>query len=89
MLFLITKLTALLNHWFAAPLDALLATLGIHVAHPSRPIGTSLTMQLIVMTILLLWSRRRSALNVSFAVSFSGRPMPIAAFCSRTGEARG
>jgi len=55
MLFLITKLTALLNHWFAAPLDALLATLGIHVAHPSRPIGTSLTMQLIVMTILLLF----------------------------------
>jgi F-type H+-transporting ATPase subunit a len=55
MLFLITKLTALLNHWFAAPLDALLATLGIHVAHPSRPIGASLTMQLIVMSFLLLF----------------------------------
>ena len=42
MLVLIKSLTALLNHWFAAPLVALLTTLGIHVAHPSRPIGNSL-----------------------------------------------
>jgi F-type H+-transporting ATPase subunit a len=55
MLPLINALTALLNHWFAAPLDALMAMLGIHVAHPSRPVGNSLTMQLIVMTLLLLF----------------------------------
>lgn len=55
MLFLITKLTALLNHWFAAPLDALLATLGIHVVHPSHPINNALTMELVVMTLWLLF----------------------------------
>jgi F-type H+-transporting ATPase subunit a len=65
MLFLITKLTALLNHWFAAPLDALLAALRIHVAHPTRPIGTALTMQLIVMAILVLFFiASRLSLNV-------------------------
>ena len=55
MLVLISSLTALLNHWFAAPLVALMTKLGIHVAHPSRPIGNSLTIQLVVMTLLLLF----------------------------------
>jgi F-type H+-transporting ATPase subunit a len=65
MLFLITKLTALLNHWFAAPVDALLTALHIHVAHPTRPIGTALTMQLVVLAILLLFFvAARISLNV-------------------------
>lgn len=65
MLFLITKLTALLNHWFAAPVDALLTALHIHVAHPTRPIGTALTMQLIVMALLVLFFiAARISLNV-------------------------
>jgi F-type H+-transporting ATPase subunit a len=55
MLILITKLAALLNHWFAAPLDALLARLGIHVAHPAHPIGNALTMELVVMALWLLF----------------------------------
>lgn len=55
MLPLINGLTALLNHWFAVPLVALLTMLGIHVAHPSHPIGNPLTMQLVVMTLLLLF----------------------------------
>lgn len=55
MLPLINGLTALLNHWFAVPLVALLTKLGIHVAHPSHPIGNPLTMQLVVMTLLLLF----------------------------------
>jgi F-type H+-transporting ATPase subunit a len=55
MLPLINALTALLNHWFAAPLDALMAMLGIHVAHPSHPIANALTMELIVMTLLILF----------------------------------
>ena len=49
----INALTALLNHWFAVPLVALLTHLGIHVAHPARPIHNSLTMQLVVMALLL------------------------------------
>ena len=65
MLVLINSLTALLNHWFAAPLVALLTKLGIHVAHPSRPIGNSLTLQLIVMTLMLLFFvAARLSLNV-------------------------
>ncbi len=65
MLFLITKLTALLNHWFAAPVDALLMALHIHVAHPTRPIGTAFTMQLIVMALLVLFFiAARISLNV-------------------------
>jgi F-type H+-transporting ATPase subunit a len=55
MLPLINALTALLNHWFAAPLDAILSALGIHVAHPTHPIANALTMQLIVMALLVLF----------------------------------
>lgn len=55
MLPLINSLTALLNHWFAVPLVALMTKLGIHVVHPSRPIGNSLTMQLTVMAFSLLF----------------------------------
>jgi F-type H+-transporting ATPase subunit a len=55
MLPLINALTALLNHWFASPLVALLTKLGIHVAHPDAPIANTLTLELIVMTVLLLF----------------------------------
>jgi F-type H+-transporting ATPase subunit a len=55
MLLLISKLTALLNHWFAAPLVALLTKLGIHVSHPSHPIGNPLTMELVVLVLLVLF----------------------------------
>jgi F-type H+-transporting ATPase subunit a len=55
MLPLINALTALLNHLFAAPLVALLTKLGIHVAHPTHPIGNALTMELVVMTLWVLF----------------------------------
>jgi F-type H+-transporting ATPase subunit a len=55
MLFLIDALTKLLNHWFAVPLVVLLTKLGIHVAHPSHPINNALTMELVVMTLWLLF----------------------------------
>ncbi len=65
MLFLIDALTRLLNHWFAVPLVALMTKLGIHVAHPSHPIGSALTMELIVMALLLLFFvSARLSLNV-------------------------
>jgi F-type H+-transporting ATPase subunit a len=65
MLPLINALTALLNHWFAAPLVALMTALGIHVMHPTHPIGNALTLQLVVMTILLLFFiAARLSLNV-------------------------
>lgn len=55
MLFLVTGLAKLLNHWFAPSIVALLTTLGIHVAHPSRPINHALTIELVVMAMLLLF----------------------------------
>jgi F-type H+-transporting ATPase subunit a len=55
MLGLLLSLVRLLNHWFAAPLVVLLARLGIHVAHPSHPIGEALTLELVVMVLLLLF----------------------------------
>jgi F-type H+-transporting ATPase subunit a len=55
MLFLINRLTVLLNHWFAPLLVAIMARLGIHVAHPTRPIGNALTTELVVTTLLLLY----------------------------------
>jgi len=65
MLFLIDALTKLLNHWFAVTLVALMTKLGIHVAHPSHPIGNALTMELTVMTLLLLFFvLARLSLNV-------------------------
>jgi F-type H+-transporting ATPase subunit a len=65
MLFLINALTRLLNHWFAASLVVLLTKLGIHVAHPSRPINNALTMELVVMALwLLFFAAARLLLNV-------------------------
>lgn len=55
MLFLISALTRLLNHWFAAPIVALLTTLGIHVAHPTHPINNALTMELVVLALWLIF----------------------------------
>ena len=55
MLAWINFLTHLLNHWFAAPVDALLGKLGIHPAHPSHPINNTLTLELIVFAGLVLF----------------------------------
>jgi F-type H+-transporting ATPase subunit a len=55
MLSWINFLTRLLNHWFATPLDALLARLGIHPANPAQPINNALTLELIVFTGLILF----------------------------------
>jgi F-type H+-transporting ATPase subunit a len=55
MLSWINFLTHLLNHWFGAPLTALLERLGIHPAHPNHPINNTLTHQLIVFTGLILF----------------------------------
>ena len=55
MLAWINFITCLLNHWFGAPLDALLIRLGIHPIHPGRPINNTLTLELIVFTGLVLF----------------------------------
>jgi F-type H+-transporting ATPase subunit a len=52
---LVDSLTRLLNHIFAAPLVALLSSLGIHVARPRAPINDGLTEELIVAAVMLLF----------------------------------
>lgn len=65
MLAWINFLTHLLNHWFAAPVDALLAALHIHPAHPAHPINNTLTLELIVFTgLILFFMLVRARLNV-------------------------
>jgi F-type H+-transporting ATPase subunit a len=65
MLSWINFLTRLLNHWFATPLDALLARLGIHPANPAQPINNALTLELIVFTgLILFFMLVRSRLSV-------------------------
>jgi F-type H+-transporting ATPase subunit a len=55
MLAWINFLTHLLNDWFAAPVDALLGMLGIHPVHPRHPINNTLTLELIVFALLVLF----------------------------------
>jgi len=55
MLAWINFITRLLNHWFGAPVDAVLERLGIHPANPAHPINNTLTLELIVFTGLILF----------------------------------
>jgi F-type H+-transporting ATPase subunit a len=65
MLFLLDALNRLLNRLFAAPVDALLAILGVHPAFPSHPIDNALTLELVVMTGLIsFFAIVRARLNV-------------------------
>jgi F-type H+-transporting ATPase subunit a len=53
MLAWLTAITRLLNHWLAAPVDALLRSLHIEPLHPSAPIHDRLTLELIVFALLI------------------------------------
>ncbi|HUB20660.1 MAG TPA: F0F1 ATP synthase subunit A [Acidobacteriaceae bacterium] len=55
MLLWINFITRLLNHWFGAPLDALIVKLGIHPIHPGHPINNTFTLELIVFAGLVLF----------------------------------
>jgi len=55
MLSLLVALTRFLNHLFAAPIMALLTHLGVHVDNPAAPINRTLTLELIVMVLFLLF----------------------------------
>lgn len=47
--------TRLLNHLFAAPADALLRALHVHVVSPAAPISNGFAMELLVFVLLLLY----------------------------------
>ncbi len=57
--------TALLNHAFAGPVDALLALLGIHPRFPKAPISNFVAMEIVVFGLLvLLFLLVRASLSV-------------------------
>jgi F-type H+-transporting ATPase subunit a len=65
MLFLLDALNRLLNRLFAAPVDSLLAAIGVHPAHPTYPISNALTLELVVMVGLIgVFALIRASLNV-------------------------
>lgn len=75
MLAWINFLTHLLNHWFAAPVDALLSLLAIHPANPTHPINNTLTLELIVFTALVLFF---ILVRVRLSVEKPGNPQHLA-----------
>src|SRR5947209_6200402 len=57
--------TRLLNHWFAAPVTALLNALDIHPEYPQAPITNAVAMELLVIGFLLIvFIMVRSSLSV-------------------------
>jgi len=57
--------TRLLNHWFAAPVTALLTALHIHPEYPQAPITNAVAMELLVVGFLLVvFIMVRSSLSV-------------------------
>jgi len=75
MLAWINFLTRLLNHWFAGPVDALLAMLGIHPAHPAHPVNNTLTLELIVLAALVLFF---IVVRLRLSVEKPGNPQHLA-----------
>lgn len=55
MLVWINFLTRLLNHWFAAPVDALMRAVHIEPTYPRHPIGNTLTEELLVFFALIIF----------------------------------
>jgi F-type H+-transporting ATPase subunit a len=65
MLFLLDALNRLLNRLFAAPVDSLLAAIGVHPTYPTHPISNALTLELVVMTgLIAVFAIIRASLNV-------------------------
>lgn len=57
--------TRLLNHWFAAPVAAMLAALHIHPEYPQAPITNAVAMEVLVVGFLLIvFIMVRSSLSV-------------------------
>ena len=55
MLFLLDALSRFLNRHFAGSIDALLLHLGIHPAFPRTPINNTLTLEIVVFSLLVLF----------------------------------
>jgi F-type H+-transporting ATPase subunit a len=71
----INFITQLLNHWFGAPIDALIQKLGIHPTQPGTPINNAFTLQLIVFTGLILFF---IVVRVSLSVEKPGQAQHLA-----------
>jgi F-type H+-transporting ATPase subunit a len=87
MLFLLDALNRLLNSLFAAPIDALLATLGVHPVYPTHPISNALTLELVVMAgLIAFFAIVRASLNVEKPGSVQLLAEMIDGFVSEQGD---
>jgi F-type H+-transporting ATPase subunit a len=87
MLFLLDALSRFLNRLFAAPLDALLAMLGIHPMYPTHPISNALTAELVVMTgLIAFFAAVRASLSVEKPGSVQMLAEMIEGFVSEQGD---
>ena len=65
MLFLLDALSGFLNRLFGGPILALLALLHIHPANPAIPISNALTLELVVLTgLIVFFGIVRATLNI-------------------------
>jgi F-type H+-transporting ATPase subunit a len=87
MLFLLDALNRFLNRLFAAPVDALLAKLGVHPVYPSHPINNALTLELLVMVGLVgAFAVIRASLSVEKPGSAQLLAEMVEGFVSGQGE---
>jgi F-type H+-transporting ATPase subunit a len=75
MLIFVIYLTRLLNHAFGGPLTMLLERIGIHPRHPGHPITNALTLELLVLTFLVLFF---IAVRASLNVEHPGKAQQVA-----------
>ena len=87
MLFLLDALSRLLNRLFAAPIDGLLAQLGVHPVYPTHPISNALTLELVVMIgLITFFAIVRARLNVEKPGSVQLLAEMIEGFVSEQGD---
>ena len=88
MLFILDALNRLLNRLFAAPVDALLAKLGVHPVYPTHPISNALTLELVIMAgLIAFFAVVRASLNVEKPGSVQLLAEMIEGFVSEQGDA--
>jgi F-type H+-transporting ATPase subunit a len=87
MLFLLDALNRLLNRLLAAPVDALLATLGVQPVYPTHPISNALTLELVIMAgLIVAFAIVRASLNVENPGSIQLLAEIIEGFVSEQGD---
>jgi F-type H+-transporting ATPase subunit a len=75
MLIWLIHLTRLLNHLFAGPLTAVMEAMGIHPRHPGTPINNAFSLELVVVTLLIVFFL---VVRASLSIERPGRAQHLA-----------